>query len=477
MLQLQEKIKAVQNKYEEGDQDSSIDCDISDKDKVQFHSMQRWHENVHMTDEDWICLFDQVKYKLQIEGFRLKVSPPREILSMINSKLELKSLTERLVVSDLFSEKYMAHIKDFFEEMLYIKNTQEEFSELNIMQGWKPEEVSLYDRTYLPLAVFLTYKQRHIDDKDKDLFRDCFTIGAGSKRFDLFPEVNPYCHKCAAENMVGRNKKIFKMQVTNKFSLPSYFEDSEDSEDDSKDSQAVDDDMVEGKKVFNPFLLESSSDERSVDSDENGKSGGFNDDIDEVRTTVLNPLLLDSPVEESEILKTKPFKCPLCIKSFSKEKFIQLHQRIFHGMKKQIVVPEFGEPVDMMTTFCIEDIANEEIKKTNKNNKNQKKTLKEQNKSSKEQQRKSSKEQQVMSSKKQQMKSSKEQQVMSSKEQQMKRSKEQQKMSSKEQQKKTSSKEQQETVSKVQQKTCKRKTSLPESDKVRVRKSLRFDKA
>ena len=166
-------------------------------------------------------------------------------------------------------------------------------------------------------------------------------------------------------------------------------------------------------------------------------------------------------MEESEILKTKPFKCPLCIKSFSKEKFIQLHQRIFHGMKKQIVVPEFGEPVDMMTTFCIEDIANEEIKKTNKNNKNQKKTLKEQNKSSKEQQRKSSKEQQVMSSK----------------EQQMKRSKEQQKMSSKEQQKKTSSKEQQETVSKVQQKTCKRKTSLPESDKVRVRKSLRFDKA
>ena len=469
MLQLQGKIKAVQNKYEEGVQESSIDCDISDKDKVQFRSMQRWHENVHMTDEDWICLFDQVKYKLQIEGFRLKVSPPREILSMIKSKLELKSLTERLVVSDLFSEKYMAHIKDFFEEMLYIKNTEEEFSELNIMQGWKAEEVTLYDRTYLPLAVFLTYKQKHIGHDDKDLFRDCCTIGAGSKGFDLFPEVNPYCHKCAAVNMVSRNKEIFKMQVKNKFSLPSYFEDSEDSIDDSKDSQAVDDVIVKGKKVFNPFLLDSSSDERSVDSEENGKSGGFNEDIDEVRITDLNPLQLDSPVEESEILKTKPFKCPLCMKSFSNEKFNQLHQRIFHGMKKQIVVPEFGEPVDMMTTFCIEDTANEEIKKTNKNNKNQKKTLNEQNKSRKEQQMKSSKEQQVMSSKEQQMMSSKDQQKMSSMGLQ--------KMSSKEQQKKTSSKEQQETGSKVQQKTSKRKTSLPESDKVRVRKSLRFDKA
>ena len=68
--------------------------------------------------------------------------------------------------------------------------------------------------------------------EDQVLFDDCFTLGAGSKRQDLIPEVHAYCDHCCDILAEEKNRIIFRKQVENNFSLHGYFEYT-DSENDS----------------------------------------------------------------------------------------------------------------------------------------------------------------------------------------------------------------------------------------------------
>ena len=374
-VELQAKIEAVKKMYDALIEDDGNDSVVSEADNDLFTSAQRWHENSHVSDTEWICLFDQIKDKLVIKESAL-MTCPEEILDMLKSKFKETSWTKRFFISDLFSEQYLAHVKAFFEEKVDERDADDEFGELNIAQGWKCDDIPFYERTFAPVAIFYTYQAKHKNVKEENLFEDCFTLGSGSKRDDLIPEVNPYCLRCNAEMMKSKNIKIFKKQLANNFCLPNYKEYVSDSSDNEK--EVVQEEVVQldlsKTKVFNPLFSDSSSSDESDNIPSQSVTGK--------KLTVFNPLLSDTSADDlseesdnqaaSKVSNLKLFKCSRCHKTFSKEKFVLMHSSIFH--KKIVVIPEFvSEPVDMMTTFVCEDLPNSAVELKTKNGQNMEK--------------------------------------------------------------------------------------------------------
>jgi hypothetical protein len=376
VFKLQSKVKAVEEQYGPSSEEPNEASD-SDNEPL-FSSMQRWHENSHMQDDDWISCFDQIKGKLKIEASRLK-DAPSDIVEMLNMKFDETSLQNKFCVSDIFSDKFLSCVKTFFEVKIAERDAgMDEFDEENIFEGWKSEDAILYTRTFLPFAVFYTYKEKHQDNEDKGCFDDCFTIGSGSRRGDLFPEVNAYCKTCCIDYNLKfefKNQKIFKMQMENKFNLLVNIEDSDSESDGKGDSDILIKNIVDDKNtLFNPFLS---------DSDEISSKDNYEDEKAEETITpkvnVFNPFLGESDelsskdsteydkiqeVEESNShlqtnQKVKPFKCFVCPKCFSRENFLRMHTKIFHGKNKKVVAKFITEPVDLITSFCTEDSSNE----------------------------------------------------------------------------------------------------------------------
>ena len=164
VFKLQSKVKAVEEQYGPSSEEPNEASD-SDNEPL-FSSMQRWHENSHMQDDDWISCFDQIKGKLKIEESRLK-DAPSDIVEMLNMKFDETSLQNKFCVSDIFSDKFLSCVKTFFEEKIAERDAgMDEFDEENIFEGWKSEDAILYTRTFLPFAVFYAYKEKHQDNED-----------------------------------------------------------------------------------------------------------------------------------------------------------------------------------------------------------------------------------------------------------------------------------------------------------------------
>ena len=362
MAELKAKIAAVIKRHGEIDVENEQN-DISAKDTCLFASCQRWHENAHMTDEDWICHFEQIREKLKIEGSRL-VNPPEDIINMLTSSYKEDSSPQSMFgINDMFSIKFQSHLRKVFEELVDERDGDDEFGLDNIYQGWKPDDVTFWSRTFMPVAMFYSYKHRHTYATDQELFSDCFSVGAGSRRDDLIPEVNAFCNRCSADQMGSKNKKIFLEQLKNHFNLPDYREESikgfavsDISDGDTPKSVASENLYEQDKKIFNPLLSESSESDHDHQETEN------------CYQAVFNPMMSDSSEgDSSENLdykisseeELKPYKCFNCLKAFSKEKFVQMHSSIFHQRKNKVVVPEFvKEPLEMMTSFSIENRLN-----------------------------------------------------------------------------------------------------------------------
>ena len=353
LAELRTKIAAVLNEHGESVSENSNDV-LLEEDTRLFNSCQRCHENAHMNDDDWIHNFDQIRKKLHIDGSRL-VNPPEKIMNMITARFREDSCPQVMfIVNDMFSTKFQCHIKKFFEELLDDRDAEDEFGEDKIFQGLKPDDVTFWSKTFMPVAIFYSYKHRYPMATDQEILTDCFKVGAGSKREDLIPEVNAFCQKCSAEQMGSKNIKIFLKQLKNNFNLPDYRDDSNSKCADISEADSLGSVV---KKVFNPLLSESSvSDHQEL----------YNQNQNLVKT-VFNPLLSASSegeFTENILNKTceeelKPFKCLICPKSFRKEKFVQIHSSIFHKTKRKVVVPEFvKEPVEMMTSFSVENQLN-----------------------------------------------------------------------------------------------------------------------
>ena len=157
VFKLQSKIKAVEEQYEHSSEEQTEAVANDSDDKSLLASMQRWHENSHMKDDDWISCFDQIKVKLEIEESGLK-DAPSDIVEMLNTKFDDTSLQNRFCISDIFSDQFMSCVKSWFEEKIAERDAcMDEFDERrNIFDGWKSEDAIFYSRTFLPFAVFYT---------------------------------------------------------------------------------------------------------------------------------------------------------------------------------------------------------------------------------------------------------------------------------------------------------------------------------
>ena len=338
---LRRKIEHVRSVYsisESNDFTEVGEIDISMRNV--YESMQRWHINAHMADNDWLLLFDRIKVKLPSEEHYEANIMPSVMQKYLDNKFKKTNLKEMFTISQIFSNEFeetvLRHFKCSTNE-----DRADEFDTEFVFTGYN---LAFYQRVFLPLAVYFTYKEKHPETDVSELLHDCFDIGAGSKRYDLCPEVNPYCNECCEATMVNckweeKNYKVFKMQVDNNFQMPlDNYSDSEDSESMEYDN-ALNCSNSSGEKIFNPFI----------------------DCVNSVSDLVSEE---EEPPRE-DIYK---YECCKCFKKFSIQVFLQYHTELMHGEDngpktqtcsksrkplgvKSVEAVFIPEPVDMITSF------------------------------------------------------------------------------------------------------------------------------
>ena len=396
-LKIMKKIDIVRNYYKDY---SLVGEDVTDLNVKLYASMQRWHLNGHISERDWYEAFEISKVKLKTKNSFLAECMPLGMSEFLTRKFKNTTLKGRFQVSDIFPEGLESKIYGFFVDLNAEEAAEmsDEFDVENVTAGLPTDLINYFKHTFSPLAYFYTYQHKHSDAPDKHLMEDCFNLGAGSRREDLFPEVNPYCEMCcdsfgsSESSYQELNFKLYKIQVENKFNLPYYGGESdedlsgdgpESNEDLLGDGLESDEDLsvkgpesdevlsVKGPEsdedlsvdgpdenitekiisndvVENPFLSSSSSHPDSVNGEvmENKNSEVFEKDNAEVMEN-----------ENAEVLKVA--KCLECKKAFSKELFLVMHSEVFHSKKqkiKPVFVDENEEHVDLITSFYGEEI-------------------------------------------------------------------------------------------------------------------------
>ena len=159
-------------------------------------------------------------------------------------------------------------IKDLYQNKIDKRDEEEEevYDLARICVGIAASDGEYYSKVFLPSAIFFTYLERHKSGNRQELLNDCFTVGAGSRRPDLFPEVTGLCRECALEkhehftdmDIENLNKKIYKMQLEDGFHsnfIVNVDSDSGGSEESEKSSRCL---II---RWCNPF--DSSSDNES----------------------------------------------------------------------------------------------------------------------------------------------------------------------------------------------------------------------
>ena len=291
------------------------DIELNDEEKSLFQSMQRWHANGHMLDEDWLSCFDKVKDRLDVKE---RMDPMDvDFKSFLDSKFKASNIKEKFSVCEIF-EFLVNKIKAFYDVKIEARDLEEEnvFSIERIIQGLQAVDGTHYERVFLPSAIFFTYLEKHKNSGDRtDLMKDCFTVGAGSRQRDLFPEVTGLCRECKDSESFSDsdldifNKKVFKLQLKNKFR--SNFRRVDSSEESDNDDTTH---VGSIARWYNPF---------ESDSDTDLSSGPLDKSTDSSTGKILQ------------------HPCNKCSKVFSKEEFLDFHKDCFHrtdGNKTRIVL-------------------------------------------------------------------------------------------------------------------------------------------
>ena len=344
---LKSKVLALREKY--GNMVVEHGTIIESADEALYHSMQRWHNNIHMESTDWIVLFEKVKHNLEFQDLEFKQNH-NVCLSLLKKKYRKTNLKEQLSVSDIFPDALLGQIKLFYDEEVLKSHDEFEFDLTK-----KSREALFYSQTFLPVAIFSTYKEKFTGAEDEILFTDCFSLGAGSKRQDLIPEVHAYCDECYDFQSEERNRFIFVKQVENEFCLYGYLKYTDS---DSESDCAYDKDDVTGKESDAREENKDVSDNDHID--ENIVFNPWSEELSEVSESEKSSIVdlpFNSPVRDTKKCMEKPFSCEFCAKLFSKEHFVGLHCSIFHKRRK-VVAEYVNEPEELITSFCVESDKN-----------------------------------------------------------------------------------------------------------------------
>ena len=360
---LEQKVKQIRTFYK-----TSIlqlnEVVIGENEEQLFASMQRWHLNSHVSDTEWFDLYYSIKHKLKVKA-EYNGEMPKGLQKFLKSKFASNTLMGKFLVSDIFPDGMVQEIFKYYRELLtdqkekcklMKEDSVDSFDVNNFLEGGgvSQEEINFYHKVFLPLAIYEIYSAKHTEASSTiQLMNDCFTLGSGSKRKDLCPEVNAFCQLCCGDEWLSKyeheNKIIFSQQVANKFQLP--YIDNEDSVSFEKSRDSIKSKQGDEVDIENPFMSDCTED--------------IPDDY------------------ENETENTTPLErehgCSLCLKSFSCEKFLTMHSKLFHaqhgesvsvGKKREsstsrlhngarrCLLTEFvsdTDAVDLMTSYVNED--------------------------------------------------------------------------------------------------------------------------
>lgn len=324
-VKLGKKVKAVLNEYKSFVSFGKDDFPLEEKYSEIFSSMKRWHANCHITPVDWKESFDRIKHGLDVRG---KMRPLGKLKSFLDIKFKSEVHQDRFYICEMleFLENDIRHL--YRLKLDFRDGEFDEFNTSQIYAGMLPEDTTFYEKVFLPTALFLTYSQRHPNSDWESLMNDCFTLGAGSKRDDLAPEVTGLCIICSEfeefQSLSERdieyfNKQVLMKQIASDFKCSYSMEESDESDETSSKN---------GKSTFwyNPFSSSESS--SSIPSEEPKP----HDDTDTSVSKVI-------------------FTCSKCSKEFSKHEFVEFHKACFHKTSDTTAVRFVEEAEELMITF------------------------------------------------------------------------------------------------------------------------------
>ena len=327
---LKKKVHAVLSQYKSKIDTDASDVEIEEKYKELFKSMKRWHRNSHVSRDEWKAAFEKIKPSLDVRG---KLLVPTDLKLFLSAKFAKTNIKDKFNICELLDflvddiRQYLMHLNSLVDD-----DEEEEFDIFHISSGVHPDDIPFFEKSFLPVALFNTYSEIHPNSSRKALMNDVFSIGAGSKTEDLFPEVTALCCLCAVRLDLSNvfdtdqiNKKILKEQISGNFRMPVSY-DSSDSEVDMGSCEASEVFKLDnGQFWYNPFSA--SSDESDLD---------------------LEELLLKNDSDGVECMTDVAHKCNLCTKSFSREEFLTFHKGWFHKIK----ISYIDEGNELMKSFA-----------------------------------------------------------------------------------------------------------------------------
>ena len=279
--------------------------------------------------EDWLGLLEIIEEKL---GLKENMQLHDKLVKFLEAKRKCNSIQDQVAILGAFDD-VQPTIYEIYKKKISERDVIDEFQLDNIVGGINSLDGLFYLNYFLPSTIFYMYQAWMDTACDEEIiFTELFTLGGGSKTYDLSPEVHSICEKCAVDKIKSLGSKsrfeiqqinmhVFLAQKRNNFHMPKLSMSVQDS--DSDDDQC--------KSICNPF-----------ESDD--------DSVEKTSFDVVNPFDSSSSASESE--DTPLHSCEICFDSYPSADFVKLHKTVFHS--GQVVKMKFVEnPETLMTSFVL----------------------------------------------------------------------------------------------------------------------------
>ena len=263
-----------------------------------------------------------------------------------------------------------------------LEEKMDEFDESFAMSG---KDQNFYKNIFYPSALLKTYMKVHYSTEVSECLEDCFTLGSGSCRDDLIPEVTGVCQYCIKDHfedmdsdLLSINLIVLRSQIKHEFGNPKLSQKkcpdvvaptvfSKSSQPELSDPALIVSTLGHGFSL--PLTtLTTLQEQEQVDLEPNAKlpAEDMEGDTDLEEFSLYNPFSTKS-VHEEEIKIYNPFleastnkdldkkevksgySCDICGKIFSQLSYIDMHMTLFHSNRVLLKYVDSAET--MMTTF------------------------------------------------------------------------------------------------------------------------------
>jgi hypothetical protein len=276
---------------------------------------------------DWLAILGTIEKKL---GLKENMQLDDKLVKFLEAKRKSNNTQDQVAILEVFDD-VLPNIKEIYKKKINERDVADEFQLDSIASGINSLDGLFFLNYFLPSAVFYMYKSwMSISCDEEIMFTELFTLGGGSKTYNLFPEVHSICEKCAGDKMESLGSKsrleiqqinmhVFLAQKRNNFAMTKLSTLVQDN--DSDDDKC--------KSICNPF-----------ESDD--------DVVDKASSDIVNPF--NSSSSESDPEEAHLYSCENCFDSFPSADFVKLHNTVFHS--GQVVKMKYVEnPESLMTSF------------------------------------------------------------------------------------------------------------------------------